>query len=121
LICKFAGEAVSELGYIFAQCESAAAALEILVRCLLRGLRACAIAPYCCWVLLSAASRHHRIPLATVSRRVAELEEHLNVRLLHRGSRKVVLTDAPIEVDGGATINKYAATRRNWKRRTFRD
>ena len=43
---------------------------------------------------LSAASRHLRIPLATVSRRVADLEEHLNVRLLHRGSRKVVLTDA---------------------------
>jgi DNA-binding transcriptional LysR family regulator len=43
---------------------------------------------------LSAASRQLRIPLATVSRRVAELEEHLNVRLLHRGSRKVVLTDA---------------------------
>ena len=29
---------------------------------------------------LSAASRHLRIPLATVSRRVAELEEHLKVR-----------------------------------------
>jgi DNA-binding transcriptional LysR family regulator len=43
---------------------------------------------------LSAASRHLRIPLATVSRRVAELEEHLNVRLLHRGHRKLVLTDA---------------------------
>src|SRR5262249_39667786 len=43
---------------------------------------------------LSAASRQLRIPLATVSRRVAELEEHLNVRLLHRGNRKVVLTDA---------------------------
>jgi DNA-binding transcriptional LysR family regulator len=43
---------------------------------------------------LSAASRHLRIPLATVSRRVSELEEHLNVRLLHRGSRKLVLTDA---------------------------
>src|SRR4029077_5113740 len=43
---------------------------------------------------LSAASRHLRIPLATVSRRVAELEEHLNVRLPHRGNRKVVLTDA---------------------------
>jgi DNA-binding transcriptional LysR family regulator len=43
---------------------------------------------------LSAASRHLRVPLATVSRRVAELEEHLSVRLLHRGSRKVVLTDA---------------------------
>jgi DNA-binding transcriptional LysR family regulator len=43
---------------------------------------------------LSGASRHLRIPLATVSRRVAELEEHLHVRLLHRGHRKVVLTDA---------------------------
>ena len=43
---------------------------------------------------LSAASRHLRIPLATVSRRVAELEGHLHVRLLHRGHRKVVLTDA---------------------------
>ena len=42
---------------------------------------------------LSAASRHLRIPLATVSRRVSELEEHLNVRLLHRGNRKLVLTD----------------------------
>ena len=27
-----------------------------------------------------SASRHLRTPLATVSRRVAELEEHLNVR-----------------------------------------
>jgi DNA-binding transcriptional LysR family regulator len=43
---------------------------------------------------LSAASRHLRIPLATVSRRVSELEAHLNVRLLHRGNRKLVLTDA---------------------------
>lgn len=43
---------------------------------------------------LSAASRSLRIPLATVSRRVAELEAHLNVRLFHRGHRKVVLTDA---------------------------
>ena len=43
---------------------------------------------------LSGASRHLRIPLATVSRRVAELEEHLHVRLVHRGNRKLVLTDA---------------------------
>src|SRR6201988_5580013 len=43
---------------------------------------------------LPAASRELHIPLATVSRRVAELEEHLHVRLLHRGHRKVVLTDA---------------------------
>ena len=43
---------------------------------------------------LSAASRKLRIPLATVSRRVAELESHLKTRLLNRGNRKVVLTDA---------------------------
>jgi len=42
----------------------------------------------------SAASRHLRIPLPTVSRRVAELEEHLRVRLLLRGNRKLTLTDA---------------------------
>ncbi len=43
---------------------------------------------------LSAASRQLRIPLATVSRRVTELEEHLNVRLLLRGPRKLTLTDS---------------------------
>jgi DNA-binding transcriptional LysR family regulator len=43
---------------------------------------------------LSAASRSLRMPLATVSRRVAELEQQLKIRLLHRGNRKVVLTDA---------------------------
>lgn len=43
---------------------------------------------------LSAASRQLRIPLATVSRRVSELEEHLHIRLLLRGTRKLTLTDA---------------------------
>jgi DNA-binding transcriptional LysR family regulator len=43
---------------------------------------------------LSAASRQLRMPLATVSRRVSELEAHLNVRLVLRGGRKLVLTDA---------------------------
>jgi DNA-binding transcriptional LysR family regulator len=43
---------------------------------------------------LSAASRQLRIPLATVSRRVSELEEHLQIRLLLRGNRKLTLTDA---------------------------
>jgi len=43
---------------------------------------------------LSAASRHLHIPLATVSRRVSELEEHLRIRLLLRGNRKLTLTDA---------------------------
>lgn len=43
---------------------------------------------------LSAASRQLRIPLAKVSRRVSDLEEHLGMRLLLRGNRKLVLTDA---------------------------
>jgi DNA-binding transcriptional LysR family regulator len=43
---------------------------------------------------LSAASRQLRIPLTTVSRRVSELEDHLKVRLLLRGTRKLVLTEA---------------------------
>ena len=43
---------------------------------------------------LSAASRQLHIPLATVSRRVSELEAHLNVRLVLRGGRKLILTEA---------------------------
>ena len=43
---------------------------------------------------LSAASRQLGIPLATVSRRVSELEEHLGIRLLLRAHRKIELTDA---------------------------
>ena len=42
---------------------------------------------------LSGASRQLGIPLATVSRRVAELEKHLKTRLLLRGHRKIELTD----------------------------
>ena len=45
---------------------------------------------------LSAASRRLRVPLATVSRRVAQLEDQLRVRLLLRGTRKLALTDAGI-------------------------
>lgn len=43
---------------------------------------------------LSAASRRLGTPLATVSRKIAELEAHLNTRLLIRSSRKLTLTDA---------------------------
>jgi DNA-binding transcriptional LysR family regulator len=43
---------------------------------------------------LSAASRRLRAPLATVSRKVADLERHLRTRLLVRTSRRVELTDA---------------------------
>jgi DNA-binding transcriptional LysR family regulator len=43
---------------------------------------------------LSAASRRLRAPLATVSRKVADLERHLRTQLLVRTSRRVALTDA---------------------------
>jgi DNA-binding transcriptional LysR family regulator len=43
---------------------------------------------------LSAAGRRLDMPLATVSRKVAELEAHLKTRLLNRSSRKLTLTDA---------------------------
>jgi DNA-binding transcriptional LysR family regulator len=43
---------------------------------------------------LSAASRRLRAPLATVSRKVADLEKHLRTQLLVRTSRRVELTDA---------------------------
>src|ERR1700736_1027663 len=43
---------------------------------------------------LSAAARRLDTPLATVSRKVSELEAHLKTRLLHRTSRRLGLTDA---------------------------
>jgi DNA-binding transcriptional LysR family regulator len=42
----------------------------------------------------TAASRKLGIPLPTVSRKVADLEAHLNARLLIRTTRKLSLTDA---------------------------
>jgi DNA-binding transcriptional LysR family regulator len=43
---------------------------------------------------LSAAGRKLGVPLPTVSRRISELEAHLNTRLLTRSTRKLALTDA---------------------------
>jgi DNA-binding transcriptional LysR family regulator len=45
----------------------------------------------------SAAAKRLRAPLATVSRRVAELERHLRVQLLARSTRKLALTDAGVQ------------------------
>ncbi|MFT4436860.1 LysR family transcriptional regulator [Caballeronia sp. 15715] len=42
---------------------------------------------------LSAASRRLGMPLATLSRKVAELESHLKTRLLHRTTRQLSLTE----------------------------
>jgi DNA-binding transcriptional LysR family regulator len=44
----------------------------------------------------SAASRQLGVPLATVSRKVNELESHLRTRLLVRTTRNVALTDAGV-------------------------
>ena len=43
---------------------------------------------------LSAAGRRLSMPLATVSRKVGELESHLKTRLLHRTTRQLSLTEA---------------------------
>ena len=43
---------------------------------------------------LSAAARRFGVPLATVSRKVSDLERHLNTRLLNRSTRRLTPTDA---------------------------
>ena len=43
---------------------------------------------------ISAASRKLKVPLATISRKVSELEAHLKVRLLMRSNRNISLTEA---------------------------
>lgn len=43
---------------------------------------------------LSAAGRRLNVPLATVSRKLADLEAHLKTRLVTRSTRRLVLTDA---------------------------
>lgn len=51
----------------------------------------------------SAAARHTHTPVATVSRRISELEKSLNIRLLERSSRHLRMTDA------GSVLYEYAA------------
>jgi DNA-binding transcriptional LysR family regulator len=43
---------------------------------------------------LSAAARRLNTPLATISRKVSELESHLQTKLFDRSSRKLMLTEA---------------------------
>jgi DNA-binding transcriptional LysR family regulator len=43
---------------------------------------------------LSAAARQRKVPLATVSRKVSELEAHLQTNLFNRSSRALIPTDA---------------------------
>jgi DNA-binding transcriptional LysR family regulator len=43
---------------------------------------------------LSAAGRRLAMPLATVSRKLAELEDHLGARLVNRSTRRLEITDA---------------------------
>lgn len=45
---------------------------------------------------LSAAGRQLNVPLPTVSRKVADLEAHLNTQLLVRSTRKLALTEAGV-------------------------
>src|SRR5215475_14817683 len=51
---------------------------------------------------LSAAARRRKTPLATVSRKVSELEAHLQTKLFNRTSRALVLTDAGRSFVGAA-------------------
>ena len=46
----------------------------------------------------SGAARILKMPTSTVSRRIAELEDQLGIRLIERSTRKLRLTDAGSEV-----------------------
>src|SRR5258708_1694061 len=50
----------------------------------------------------SEAARRLKMPISTVSRRIADLEDQLGVRLLERSTRSLRLTDVGSEVLGHA-------------------
>jgi DNA-binding MarR family transcriptional regulator len=50
----------------------------------------------------SEAARRLRMPVSTVSRRIAELEEELGARLLERSTRCLRLTDIGVEIQDHA-------------------
>jgi len=58
---------------------------------------------------ISAASRRLKSPVATVSRKVAELESRLKTQLFQRTSRRMTLTDA-----GGPTSIPASASSSRW-------
>ncbi|MBV8129936.1 MAG: LysR family transcriptional regulator [Planctomycetaceae bacterium] len=47
---------------------------------------------------ISEAARRLNMPVSTVSRRIADLEEQLGIRLLERSTRRLRLTDLGFEV-----------------------
>ena len=58
---------------------------------------------------LSAASRRMRAPLATISRRISDLEKHLGAQLLLRSNRRLGLV---LEEESGPMCSLPAALRR---------
>jgi hypothetical protein len=55
---------------------------------------------------LSAASRRLGTPLATISRKISELESHLKAKLLHRSTRQMTRGD-PISMRADVSSNRW--------------
>jgi hypothetical protein len=61
----------------------------------------------------SAAGRRLGVPLPTISRKVADLEAHLNTQLLVRSTRKLLLTEAGSPTSSPANTSSSKSTRPN--------
>jgi DNA-binding transcriptional LysR family regulator len=61
----------------------------------------------------SAAARRLRIPLATLSRKVSELEDLLKVRLINRSTRRIALTES-----GQAFYESARQILESWEKRS---